>query len=151
MPQFANMDPALSINPGAEQVARFLALDASEPVVFVNLHRYRPRAAYPADYAGPDANVSGREAYHRYLREVETRFLPQVGARFLVVAPVDVTMIGADQWDDAVIGHYPSRRAALELPALAGYEAIAVHRLAGLEAALTVALGPEALRRLPRP
>ncbi len=150
MPQFENFDPSLSINPGPAQVARFLELDMDAPVVFVNLHRYRARAEYPADYAGADPHVGGRDAYHRYLREVETRFLPQVGARFLIVAPVDVVMIGADGWDEAVIGHYPSRRAALQMPSLPGYSSIAVHRLAGLEAALTLALGPEALTRLPR-
>ena len=148
MSDFANLDPALAINPDATRVQRFLALDASEPVVFVNLHRYRERAQYPDDYTGLDPHVSGREAYHRYVREVEHRFLPQVGARFLIVAPVDLTLIGAGDWHDAVIASYPSRKAALELPALQGYADIAVHRQAGLEAALTVALGGAALDRL---
>ena len=148
MSGFANLDPALAINPDAARVRRFLALDASEPVVFVNLHRYRERAQYPEGYAGLDPHVSGREAYHRYVREVERRFLPQVGARFLIVAPVDLTLIGAGDWHGAVIASYPSRKAALELPALPGYAEIAVHRLAGLEAALTVALGGAALDRL---
>src|SRR6188474_1419165 len=113
MSGFANLDPALAINPDAARVQRFLALDASEPVVFVNLHRYRERAQYPDDYAGLDSHVSGREAYQR--------FVPQVGARFLIVAPVDLTLIGAGDWHDAVIASYPSRKAALELPALPGY------------------------------
>lgn len=116
--------------------------------MFVSLHRYRDRARYPEGYAGPDPHVPGRKAYHRYLREVESRFLRQVGARFRIVAPVDVTLIGNGDWHEAVIGRYPSRRATLELPALPGYADIAVHRLAGLEAALTFALGPDALTRL---
>jgi hypothetical protein len=37
---------ALAINPDAARVRPFLALDASEPVVFVNLHRYREQAQY---------------------------------------------------------------------------------------------------------
>ena len=147
MSGFANLDPALAINPDATRVQRFLALDASEPVVFVNLHRYRERAQYPEGYAGLDPRVSGREAYHRYVREVEQHFLPQVGARFLIVAPVDLTLIGAGNWHDVVIASYPSRKAALDLPALQGYADIAVHRQAGLEAALTVALGGAALDR----
>lgn len=152
MPQFANMDPTIAINPGAAQVEAFMALDPSEPVVFVNLHEYHDRARYPADYSHAElpANVSGREAYRRYLDAVETRFLPQVGARFLIVAPADVVMVGEGRWHEAVIGRYPSRAAALRLPALDGYAEISVHRHAGLKAALTLALGPEALRRLPR-
>ncbi len=148
MTQFAHFDPSLAINPAADRVQRFLALDPDLPVVFVNLHRYRDRAHYPADHPEAAAPPSGREAYHRYLREVERRFLPQVGARFVIVAPVEVTMIGEGDWHEAVIGRYPSRRAALALPALPGYGEITVHRLAGLEAALTVALAPEAVSRL---
>lgn len=148
MAQFTHLDPALAINPGHEQVERFLALDAEQPVTFVNLHRYRDRAQYPEGYPAADANVSGREAYYRYLRAVEHGFLPRVGARFVIVAPVDLTMIGEGDWHDAVVAQYPSRRAALAMPALPGYEDVAVHRLAGLEAALTVALGPESVARL---
>lgn len=150
MAQFANMDPALAINPGSAQVEAFLALDQDQPVVFVNLHEYHDRARYPSDYADaamtPD--VSGREAYHRYLSAVESRFLPQVGARFLIVAPTDVLMVGGGNWQEAVIGRYPSRAAAMRMPGLPGYAQVTVHRHAGLKAALTLALGPSALERL---
>lgn len=150
MAQFANMDPALSINPGAAQVDAFLALDQDQPVVFVNLHEYHERARYPRDHVDPRfrLDVSGREAYRRYLDAIESRFLPQVGARFLVVAPTDVVMVGEGRWQEAVIGWYPTRAAALRLPGLPGYEQVAVHRHAGLKAALTLALGPEAMDRL---
>jgi hypothetical protein len=151
MKQVANLDPNLSINPSAEQAAAFFALDPASPVVFVNLHRYYDRARYPTDYHDPrlPSDVSGREAYHRYLGEVERRYLPQVGARFLIVAPVELLMIGDGEWDEAVLGLYPSKAAAMRLPTLPGYADLAIHRLAGLAAALTVALGPEALERFP--
>ncbi|HSN70163.1 MAG TPA: DUF1330 domain-containing protein, partial [Steroidobacteraceae bacterium] len=88
-------------------------------------------------------DVSGREAYHRYLREVASRYLPQVGARFLMVRASELTFVGTGDWHEVVIGRYPSREAALELPSLAGYEDIAVHRLAGLEAALTLVISEQ--------
>ena len=113
MTQFANMDPALAINPGSAQVEAFLALDKDQPVVFVNLHEYHDRARYPSGYA--DAVMS-----------------PDVSGR------------------EAVIGRYPSRAAAMRMPGLPGYAQITVHRHAGLKAALTLALGPPALERLPR-
>lgn len=150
MTELANFDPSLAINPSSAQVAAFLALDPARPVVFVNLHRYRARAQYPAGYAPPGLalDVSGREAYHRYLSVVESRYLPQVGARFLIVAPVDVVMIGAGDWHEVVIGRYPTREAAVTMPGLPGYADIAVHRIAAMEAALTLALPEAALTRL---
>jgi uncharacterized protein (DUF1330 family) len=130
---FANLDPALAINPDAERVRRFLDLDASEPVVFVNLHRYRERALYPGRLRRPNPHVSGREAYHRYVQRSGAP-LPAAGRRAI---PDRCT--GRSHVDRrrrlarCVIASYPSRKAALELPALQGYADIAVHRQAGLE------------------
>ncbi len=153
MGRFAHLDSRLAINPGETQVQAFSALDPARPVMFVNLHRYHERARYPAGVlpASMPADVSGREAYHRYLREIEARFLPKVGARFIVVSPVDLVLVGAGSWDEVVIGCYPTRASAFELPALPGYAEIAVHREAGLAAALTLALGETAFSRLPEP
>ncbi|HSN73123.1 MAG TPA: hypothetical protein VLT59_16525 [Steroidobacteraceae bacterium] len=140
-----NLDPRLAINPSSAQVASFLTADQMAPVTFLNLHRYYDRARYPQACAVPPEarDVSGREAYHRYLREVASRYLPQVGARFLIVRECELTFVGTGDWHEVVIGRYPSRGAALELPSLAGYEDIAVHRLAGLEAALTVVISEQ--------
>jgi len=142
MSGFANLDPALAINPSAEQVDAFLALPADRPVTMLNLHRYRERAEYAAgcDVATNERDVSGREAYHRYLRVIEARFLPQVGARFLAIRRATFTLIGAERWDEVVVAQYPSTAAAMRLPSLPGYETIAVHRLAGLQAAITLVL-----------
>jgi len=141
--QVPNLDPRLAINPSSAQVEVFLAGDQSAPVTFLNLHRYFEHARYPRECDVPSAerNVSGREAYHRYLREVAVRFLPQVGAQFLMVRRAELVFIGGEEWHEVVIGHYPSRAAAMRLSALDGYEQIAIHRLAGLEAAMTLVLG----------
>jgi uncharacterized protein (DUF1330 family) len=142
MNQVPTLDPALAINPGAEQVETFFAGDMAAPVTFLNLHRYYERARYPEDCDVPAAerNVTGREAYHRYLTAVCEGFLPQVGARFLMVRRAELVFVGQGDWDEIVIGRYPSRNAAMHLSTLPGYEALAVHRLAGLEAALTLVL-----------
>jgi len=142
MSQVPNLDPALAINPSSAKVATFLAGDQTAPVTFLNLHRYHERARYPVDCSVPvnDRDVSGREAYHRYLREVASRFLPQVSARFLMVRSAELVFIGDGEWHEVVMGRYPSREAAMRMPTLDGYEAIAVHRLAGLEAAMTLVL-----------
>lgn len=150
MTQLATFDSSLSINPSSAQVDRFLALDPGLPVVFVNLHEYHDRARYPETYQGVESPaVTGREAYHRYLSRVEADYLPQVGARFLIVAPCALVMIGEGNWAEAVIGCYPSRAAAMHLPTLPGYADLQVHRVAGLRKALTIALTEAALARLP--
>ncbi len=150
MTELASFDSALSINPTSAQVDQFLALDPRLPVVFINLHEYHETAHYPATYTGAESTVvSGREAYHRYLRRVETEYLPQVGAKFLIVAPCALVMIGEGNWSEAVIGCYPSRTAAMHMPTLPGYADLQVHRIAGLKKALTIALTEAALARLP--
>jgi hypothetical protein len=59
------------------------------------------RAQYEEGYENAElpANVSGREAYHRYLWTVERAFMPKVGGRFLLVGPVELVMIGSGDWD----------------------------------------------------
>lgn len=132
------------------QLASFFAADQSRPVMFVNCHRYHTKACYPEGYGEGDLDldVSGFEAYHRYLSAVEARFLPQVGGRFVVVGPIAQVLIGDGQWDELIIGEYPSRAEAMRMPTLPGYDAIAIHRSAGLAEALTFALSQDALTHL---
>ncbi len=149
MAQLPNLNPELHINPSPEQANAFLAFDPARPVVYLNLLRYRERALYPADYRNsalpPD--VSGREAFHRYLRAFEREFLPQVDARLLFVAPVELLLIGTTRWDEVMLGFYPTQAAGLRLTALPGYDDIGVHRIAALEAAQTLLLEPGTLTR----
>jgi hypothetical protein len=150
MAQLLHLDPDLAINPSQAQAERFLSLDPEAPTVIINLHEYHPRAQYPADYADPTLppDVTGREAYHRYLRGVESRLMPQTEGRLLMVAPCDLVMVGAGPWEEVVIGYYPKRAITMQLAALPGYQELVVHRTAGLKSVLAVALGAEALARL---
>jgi uncharacterized protein (DUF1330 family) len=133
------------IVPSESQTQAFFATDQSSPVMFVNYHRYFSRARYPGDFSDEryPTNVSGREAYHRYLKEVSSRFVPQVGGRLLLAGPVEMVFIGEGHWDEIVIGQYPSKANAMRVTALPGYEEIAVHREAGLEVVQTTVLNPQ--------
>ena len=141
------------INPTEDQLEAYFASEQNRPVVFVNCHRYYPQARYPDDFDDGQwpTDVSGHEAYHRYLEQVESRFMPQVGGRFLIAGPVDLVLIGDGHWDEIIIGEYPSRAEAMRLPTLPGYDDIVVHRVAGLEAADTLALSQDDLYRLAVP
>ncbi len=133
------------IDPSESQMRALLATDQASPVIFINCHRYYTEAKYPRGFSDDryPAKVSGREAYHRYLKEVSSRFVPQVGGRILLAGAVDMVFIGEGNWDEIVIGQYPSKSDAMRVPTLPGYEEIVVHRKAGLEAAETMVLSPQ--------
>jgi uncharacterized protein (DUF1330 family) len=133
------------INPTEFQMQTFLATDQASPVIFVNCHRYYTNARYPDDFSDEryPTNVSGREAYHRYLKQVSSKFVTQVGGRLVLAGAVDMVFIGEGQWDEIVIGQYPSKSNAMRVPALPGYEEIAVHRTAGLKLAQTMVMSPQ--------
>ncbi|MFN3231911.1 MAG: DUF1330 domain-containing protein [Alphaproteobacteria bacterium] len=143
----------MAIDPTAEQAEQLMALDQSQPVIFINCHRYFDRARYGDDYDDPalQPDVDGKTAYHRYLSRVESRFMPQVGGRFLIAGPVAVSLIGDKSWDEIVIGEYPSIAEANRMSALPGYDEIVVHRVAGLAEVQTTALLQKDMERLPIP
>jgi len=132
------------IDPTESQRQGFFATDQSCPVIFINCHRYFPSARYPEDFNDNryPTNVTGREAYHRYLKQVATRFVTQVGGRILLAGPVEMVFIGDGEWDEIVMGQYPSKSAAMRVPTLPGYDEIAIHRTAGLQVAQTLVLNP---------
>lgn len=131
-------------DPTEIQMQAFLATNQASPVIFVNCHRYFSEARYSDEFNDEryPTNVSGREAYHRYLKEVSSKFVPQVGGRVLLAGAVDMVFIGEGHWDEIVIGQYPSKSDAMRVTTLPGYEDIAVHRTAGLEYAQTLVLSP---------
>jgi uncharacterized protein (DUF1330 family) len=141
------------IDPSEAQLQTFFAADQNRPVIFVNCHRYYEKARYPEGFSEADCptDVSGHDAYHRYLEQVEANFMPQVGGRFLLAGPVDLVLIGDGHWDEIIIGEYPSRSEAMRLPTLPGYEEIVIHRRAGLAVAQTLTLNQHDMYRLAVP
>lgn len=138
------------VEPTDAQLERFAAtLPDDGPVVMVNLNRYRERAAYPADSAVDDPDVSGRDAYGRY-GEVALRAMGEVGARLVWGAPAPDAgpLIGSDdtdRWDEVLCIWYPSRAAFLQMIEIDWYADSFVHRNAALEraAVFPVAAGDE--------
>jgi uncharacterized protein (DUF1330 family) len=133
------------IDPSESQAQAFFASDQNSPVIFLNCHRYFPRARYPDDFNDHryPINVSGHEAYHRYFSEVSGRFVPRVGGQIQLAGAVDMVFIGEGNWDEIIMSQYPSKAHAMRIPAMPGYEELAVHREAGLEFAQTLVLSPQ--------
>lgn len=120
----------MPVEPSPEQLDEIASLSrgAAEPVVMLNLNRYR------AD--------GGREAYGRYA-EVALRVLDRVGGRVLWQAPAVRTVIGddSDRYDDVIAVWYPSLAAFVELVADSELQAARCHRVAGLERAALICCG----------
>lgn len=136
----------MPVEPSHEQFVEIASLSrgAREPVVMLNLNRYRTRAEYEDD-GGVD--VSGREAYGRYAG-VALRVLERVGGRVLWQAPALGTVIGddSDLYDEVIAVWYPTLAAFVELGTDPELVAASVHRAAGLERAALICCrsGPEA-------
>lgn len=141
------------IDPTDTQAQALGATPQDTPVIFLNCHKYHERARYPDDYdnAALPPDVSGRQAYHRYLWAVERDFMPQVRGRFILVGPVELALIGDGDWDEVVIGEYPSKAEAFRMQTLPGYADINLHRVAGLANVQTLSFNQPDLERLTVP
>jgi uncharacterized protein (DUF1330 family) len=118
----------MAITPTQSQIEQLMAdADPSEPVVMLNLLRFKDRAD------GIDEGVSGREAYERYAAATAP-FLERVGGRLLLAADAKQMVIGPDalEWDMALMVEYPSRQKFLEMAMDAGYLQVHEHRAAAL-------------------
>lgn len=121
-----------AVNPTPEQLEVFLAGAQDEtPVVMINLLRFREQAAYEPGAGAPPC--SGREAYQRYYA-VALAKIAEVGGRVLWYGRVGCSLISVqdEQWDEAVLVEYPSRKAFLAMVSQPDYQAAAIHRTAAL-------------------
>ena len=122
------------VRPDPEQVQAFLAVEG--PVMMVNLLKFRDKAAYPD---GRDAHISGAEAYGRYAREMK-KLVEGSGGRFVFGAQVENLLLGEveELWDQVGIVEYPSAKALIEISMTPEFQAIEVHREAGLAGQLNI-------------
>jgi uncharacterized protein (DUF1330 family) len=121
------------LTPTDSQGMAFAQGAQDEPVVMVDLLRFRARAAYARDYTGENPEVSGEEAYRRFT-EIALQRVKVFGGRLEWGGPAGMTFIGPpnEKWDMILVIFYPSRTAFQSLMADAEYEAALVHRTAAL-------------------
>ena len=106
------------------------------PIVMVNLLKFRDKAQYPD---GSDAELSGRDAYMRYGREV-AKLVMASGGKVLFVGDVTFLSLGKVEslWDEVALVQYPSRAEFMRMATSPEWQAIEVHRTAGLEGQLNI-------------
>lgn len=136
-----------SVNPSGEQIAAMMA-SAGEPGVvnMVNLIRFRAQARYPSDHAGAGENLTGEQAYQRYMAGTAP-FLAKLNARVVWAGAPNLVVIGPaeERWDLAFIVEYPSVGAMLSMLSDGEYQKIAIHRTAALEDSRLIRCTPRTL------
>ncbi len=125
-----------SLAPNDEQLAGFLQEPETGPIHMVNLLKFREKAQYPD---GSDAELSGQEAYARYGAAV-AQVITNFGGGIVFMGEVSRLMLGEAEelWDQVAIAWYPSRQAMLDMMQSEEYQAIHVHRDAGLAGQLNI-------------
>lgn len=129
-----------AVMPTTAQAQAFFGGADAGPMVMVNLLRFRALADYPD---GAEAGLSGREAYLRYGVAV-LKCLEAVGGRALFSGPVTGLLLGEieEPWDMVALAWYPSAAAMMAMVALPEYQAIELHRMAGLAGQLNIRTTP---------
>lgn len=124
--------------PTGEQLAAVAADGRDEPIVMLNLLRFRPCAQY-AD--GRDADLTGEQAYQRYA-DLMIPYVEACGGRVLYEGRPLGIVLGEveDPWDAVALVQYPSPRAFVEIATSPAVQGFAVHREAGLAGQLLVML-----------
>jgi uncharacterized protein (DUF1330 family) len=124
------------VDPSPEQMMRFFGAPEDGPFTMVNLLKFKDRAEYED---GSDARLSGREAYMRYGAAVQ-KYIADAGARSIASGMVTGLMLGEVEklWDMVALVEYPSLEAMKNMVMSPEYQAIAIHRKAGLAGQLNI-------------
>jgi len=106
------------------------------PIYMVNLLKFKEKAEYDD---GRETDLSGREAYNLYAKEV-VKLIIKFGGKLTFMGDVTFLAIGkADElWDEVAIAEYPNRGALLKMSTSPEWQTISVHRAAGLEGQLNI-------------
>ena len=110
-----------------EALAAMAAGDPTEPVVMLNMLKYRDIAAAGHGVDG----LSGRDAYEAYGREF-AKLGPRFGGTPVWMGRALHTIIGEEDWDVVILVRYPTRRQFIEMVSDPDYVAIAPMRAAAL-------------------
>jgi uncharacterized protein (DUF1330 family) len=125
------------IEPTGEQMTALAGLPVDEPIVMLNLIRFRDRCEDDSIAAG----MSGRESYRTYGRK-----LGELGDGFPgaveAAAPGRTTVIGPadEQWDEVLLVRYPTVRSFIEMLSDPRYQEAARWRTAAVADSRLIAL-----------
>lgn len=126
-----------SIDPREGQMKAALeSVPAGVPVVMLNLLKFRAQAQYP-DQSSP---LTGKQAYNLYSKQAFAH-VAGCGGEVLFWGKAHAAIIApeGESWDEMLLVQYPSIEKFVAMVMNPDYQAIAVHRTAGLEDARLIA------------
>ena len=126
--------------PEAGAVEEFLAeYPTGEPVVMLNLLRFRERASYPAQH--PADPCTGFEAFMRYSAGV-IPLIAAIGGEVVWQGRQAAMLIGPQDkdWHLVVLVRYPGAGAFVDMIDSDDYRTVSVHRTAALEDSRLIAM-----------
>ena len=128
-----------AVYPMPEQIQGLLADGGEGPVAMLNLLKCRDKAKY-AD--GRETDLSGRDCYMQLYGVPMQKIVNDGGGRLLYTGMPTALVVGEveDEWDAVAIMEYPSRQAFAEIVAKPEVAEIGVHREAGLEGQILIAM-----------
>lgn len=99
----------IAVYPTRERLMELAGSKDDEPIVMLNLLKFRDVAEYKD---GRAEKISGREAYMRYGEKMQ-KIVPSHGGRMLISADLKKVVIGdvEDLWDVVALVEYPSAAA----------------------------------------
>lgn len=129
----------MSITPNADQFAELAASPDDQPVVMLNLLKFKAKA--DTDTTGPDQ--TGAESYRSY-GDVAVKMIEERGGSVIWAGRADQILIGdaSQDWDQVLLVQYPSRAAFLDMVSKPEYLEAHEHRESGLERTIVVACTP---------
>jgi len=131
------------VYPTQERVMKLMGDASGEPIVMLNLLKFRDKAVY-AD--GRATALTGREAYQIYGSAMQ-KVVEKNGGKFLFGGQIASLVIGEveDMWDLCALVEYPSAAAFAKIATSPEVNEIGVHRAAGLEGQLLIRVAQRAL------
>lgn len=125
-----------ALYPTRERIMELMGDTSAEPIVMLNLLKFRAKAEYPD---GRKTDLTGRQAYNLY-GEAMRKVVEREGGKFLFMADVKSLVIGMvdDMWEIAALVEYPSSAAFARIASSPEVTEIGVHRAAGLEGRLLI-------------
>ena len=125
------------VTPPVERIQEFFGPGApTTPFVMVNLLKFKEKAEYED---GRETDLSGAEAFMIYGAAVG-QLIDELGGRQIYSGAVTGLMVGEveDLWDVVALVEYPSSEAFAKMVDSPEYQAIHVHRDAGLAGQLNI-------------
>ncbi|RVW06199.1 DUF1330 domain-containing protein [Rhodococcus spongiicola] len=125
-----------AVYPSVERIGALGAVESGEPVVMLNLLRFRDKAVYSD---GRSTALTGREAYQIYATAMQ-KIVEENGGRFVFLGQINSLVIGEveDMWDFCALVEYPSAADFVRIATLPEVAEIGVHRTAGLAGQLLI-------------